>query len=260
MIRKIVEWMLRDATRLRRMPAEFSHAPIIVSTAGGLRPFLKPMAEAEPELFAAAKAAVRPGDNVWDIGTNLGLFSVAAAACATDIGTVSSFEPDIFLVGLLRRTASLQPKSSAPITIVPAGVAGATGLRSFAIAKRARASNALQGFGTSQTGGTRELQTIACYSVDACLAWLPQPHVVKIDVEAAELEVLGGAQKLLASVRPVIIIEIAVRNQAAATEIFKNNKYAMFDWAKPLTTANQSQICFANTIAIPIEKLAIFTR
>ena len=81
-VRQIAERVLRDRTRLRRLPSDFGSLPIIVSSAGGLGQMLRPLAEVDPDLFATAKALVRAGNTVWDIGANVGLFTVAAAACA----------------------------------------------------------------------------------------------------------------------------------------------------------------------------------
>jgi hypothetical protein len=124
MLRRAAERLLRDRSRLRRLPAAFSSLPIHVSSAGGLSQLLKPMERVEPELLATARALVKPGAVVWDIGANVGLFSVASLACAGPNGRVFSFEPDTALVALLRRTALLQPPSVGTMTWPHAGLPG----------------------------------------------------------------------------------------------------------------------------------------
>lgn len=259
-LRVLAEQLLRDRTRVRRMPDEFDGLPIIVSSAGGLRCLFAPMTKVDPDLFATAKALVRPGNTIWDIGANIGLFSIAASSQTGSSGHVVAFEPDTTLVALLRKTAALQPQGGAKLDVVPCGVAGSTGFRSFVIAERARASNALSGYGNSQMGGAREVQLIACFAPDECLALLPAPDVVKIDVEGAETELLGSAETLLSQVRPAIACEVADRNARAVTEILHRHRYRLFDASQPLSGDAEIAQAAWNTIALPSERADSFLR
>ncbi|MEO6238809.1 MAG: hypothetical protein ABIQ52_17575, partial [Vicinamibacterales bacterium] len=47
----------------------------------------------EPELAAAVRDALRPGDVFLDIGANVGFFSILAARLVGDSGRVVAFEP-----------------------------------------------------------------------------------------------------------------------------------------------------------------------
>ena len=109
--------------RLRRLPAEFANAVLYVSPAAGLRYIFRPMANVDPPLRMVGHTLVRKGDVIWDIGANVGLFSLAAAVCAGDRGQVIAFEPDGWTAQLLRRTRRAQPIASAPITVIPIAVA-----------------------------------------------------------------------------------------------------------------------------------------
>lgn len=255
-LRTVAERLLRDRTRRRLLPGDAGGLPIIVSSAGGMGILFKPMTAVDPELFETVRALVRPGDTVWDIGANVGLFTFAAAGIAGAAGKVFSFEPDTSLVALLRKSRSLQPERAANITIVPCGVAGATGIRSFSIASRARASNALSDYGNSQMGGVRETQTIVCFSADALLESLPAPHVVKIDVEGAEVELLKSASKLLGSARPSLAIEVGPDNARAVTQILNEHAYTLFDGPSGYRDRKPVQDAAWNTIAIANEKLS----
>ena len=48
-------------------------------------------------LLMNASETVKPGDVVWDVGANMGLFSFAAAGLAGPAGHVYAFEPDTAL-------------------------------------------------------------------------------------------------------------------------------------------------------------------
>lgn len=251
--RSILESLLRDRTRRRRLPAAFGHAPIIMSSAGGLDALLKSVDDYDPTLLRLAKTLVRPADVVWDIGANIGLFSVASAVIAGDAGKIFAFEPDAVLVQLLRRTSALQTASAAPITVVPIAVAQETGLRSFSIASRARASNALTGYGNGQMGGTAETQTVVAISVDSLAQWLPAPDVIKIDVEGAETEVILGAANVLRSKPPLIICEVTGRNANEVSRLLHEANYELYDASKPIEEGASTAVATWNTVAVPVE-------
>ena len=174
----------------------------------GLRFIFRPMARIDPPLLMAAHKLVKTGDVIWDIGANIGLFAVAAAVRSGNRGKVIAFEPDVWLVQLLRRTSAAQPAKNAPITVVPVAVASGVSLRDFSIAVRSRACNALVEYGNTQMGGVEEQQVVAAFNLDWLLTRLPIPDLIKIDVEGAELEVLRNQSRILNQVRPVIICEV----------------------------------------------------
>lgn len=257
-LRSFLETLLRDRTRRRTLPRQVGGERIVVSAAGGLRMLIKPMEEVDPDLLETARLLVRPGNTVWDIGANIGLFAFSAAGLAGRDGQVFAFEPDVQLVTLLRRSQNLSSDQAAAVSVVPCGAAGATGIRSFGIASRARASNALAEYGNSQMGGTRETQTIVCLSSDAMLDSIPSPDVVKIDIEGAEVELLGASKTLLSEVRPAIAVEVGLNNVDEVTWIFVKFGYKLFDGPEGLRLNRELTKAVWNTLAIPEEKLNKF--
>ncbi len=217
------------------------------------------MAKVDPSLLMAAHTLVRRDDVIWDIGANVGLFSLAAAVCAGGRGQVISFEPDEWTAQLLRRTGRAQP--SARITVVPIAVASDVSLRSFSIAVRSRASNALSEYGIgNQMGGVKEQRLVAAFNLDWLLSQLPSPDIIKIDVEGAELEVLRNQDRMLNEVRPVIICEVGPKNANEITKLLTSAKYCLFDGEMPLANAQVVNRATWNTIAIPDEKRQRFPR
>ena len=97
---------------------------------------------------------------------------------------------------------SRSTRRSAPVQVVPAAVASELSIRTLCLANRSRAANYLAEFGTTQTGGAREEQSIIAVTLDWLLESLAPPSVLKIDVEGAEMEVLAGANRLFETVRP----------------------------------------------------------
>ena len=89
MFRRLLERSMRRLVFRRRLPAEFENAVLYVSPAAGLRYIFRPMANIDPPLLMAAQTLVFKRDDViWDIGANVGLFSLAAAVRAGDRGQV----------------------------------------------------------------------------------------------------------------------------------------------------------------------------
>jgi FkbM family methyltransferase len=216
----------------RRLPPPFGAARIYASSEGGLR-YLRPrMASVDPALLRLAAEVVRPGDTVWDIGANLGLFSFAAAVAAGPAGRVLAVEPDAVLVRLLRRSAAAN-QDHAPVEVLPAAVADGLAIAHFHIARRNRSTSHLDGFGTSQTGGVRATELVPTVTLDWLAAQFPAPDVIKIDVEQAELAVLSGAASVLRAALPTIVCEVAARHAAAVRDLLIAHGYTLYDGDQP---------------------------
>jgi FkbM family methyltransferase len=244
-LRRGLELISRHVTLKKRLPADLGGVPMIASPAASLT-FWKPGLESD--LFDFAREFVQPGYRVWDIGANVGLFSVAGARLAGSSGEVIAIEPDAWLIRLLQKSAALQPATSASIRILPAAVDKQAGIARLNIAKRSRASNYLSSSpGNSQAGGVREQIDVLTVTLDWLMATMGAPQVVKIDVEGAEFDALSGAKQVLRMARPVILCEVAERSADAVTELLVAHGYAMENWEtrQPVTRAT------FNTLARP---------
>lgn len=252
MLRRLTERLSRDWTLRRRLPAEFGSAPILVTPSAGLRYLTRRMDAVDPVLMNLAKEFVTPGAVVWDIGANVGLFAFAAASLAGVAGQVVAMEPDAWLVQLLRRSARMQPAQSAQVRVVPAAVAATTALRTLCLAERSRAANYLSEYGTIQTGGAREEQTIVALTLDWMARFAPLPSLIKIDVEGAEVEVLGGARELFETCRPVVLCEVIPDTAPAVTEFFASRGYRVLDGEAPRDQRRPLRVAPWSTVAIPV--------
>ena len=210
------------------------------------------MRDIDPMLLRFCDKYVKPGAVVWDIGANVGLFSVASAALAGATGKVFSCEPDVWLVQLLRKSAGLQSEKSAPIDIMPIGVAGSLGLKRFALAKRSRASNFLQGYGSTMAGGVREWTTIFCVTMNWMSDNLPLPDVLKIDVEGAEAELFGAADDLFLKKRPVVLVEVNAGSLDFVSKFLLRHKYRLLD-ADRLDNDVSVETSTVNVLALPVD-------
>jgi FkbM family methyltransferase len=254
-LRRMTEHLTRDWVVERRLPSEFGRASIHVTPSAGLRYLFRPMDAVDPVLLGLVKEFVGPGATVWDVGANVGLFSFAAASLAGPEGRVVALEPDAWLVQLLRRSARRQSPGSAPVRVIPAAVASSVSVRTLCLATRSRAANYLAEFGTIQTGGSREEQSVIAVTLDWLLESCPPPSVLKIDVEGAELEVLGGARQLFERVRPIVLCEVIPDTADAVTAFFTSYDYRLFDGETAASLRAPLPSAPWSTIAIPSDRL-----
>ncbi|MDZ4851309.1 MAG: FkbM family methyltransferase [Pirellulaceae bacterium] len=206
----------------------------------------------ERSLFDAASLLVRPGDTVWDVGANAGVFAVAAAGKAGSSGRVMAFEADVWLVNLVARTARSLNSNYAPIDVVNIAMADKLGFSEFAIASRSRAANYLiKAGGSTQAGGIRATYRVLTFSPDELLSITDAPQVVKMDIESAEMIAFSSGARLLNEVRPRIICEVNARNREAIAKLFQASDYVLFDADGLAGGARRLDVASLNTLFIP---------
>jgi FkbM family methyltransferase len=184
----------------RRLPATFGKARIYVSAEGGLRYLKRDLSDVDPPLLQLAADVVRPGQVVWDVGANVGLFSFAAASAAGSAGHVLAIEADAALAGLLRRSAAANP-AHAPVQVLSAAVSDEVSVARFHIARRNRATSHLDGYGTTMTGGVRYTELVPTVTLDWLALHFPAPDVLKIDVEGLNSPSSRALPRCLATCR-----------------------------------------------------------
>ena len=251
MIRTATEKLTRKMCFRRRLPHDFGYNPVWVSPSAGLRFLFTRMKEIDPALFNLAREFVHKEDVVWDVGANVGLFAFSSAYLSGSRGLVVALEADAWLVQLLRRSSLRQSATSAPVHIIPAGVAQSVDLRTFQIAARSRSTNSLDGYGSTQTGGIAEKQIVVTVSLDWLCERYVLPDVLKIDVEGAELEVLQGAEILFKRKRPILLCEVSSENATEVTRLLLSKGYRLYDGDVSKEERKELSSAPWNTIAIP---------
>jgi FkbM family methyltransferase len=254
-LRRWVELLSRGVVLRRRLPGKFQNLPLYVSPEASLRYWRRNLATVDPMLFDMALELVKAGQVVWDVGANVGLFSFCASALAGPSGFVLAIEPDFWLAHLLTRSArglSQRRLTAAPVAVVCAAVAEHTSVRELQIAERGRAASHLaQIQGSTQAGGSRYSQQTITVSLDFLLEHFPPPAVLKIDAEAAEVEVLLGSARLLRTARPVIWCEVSPENAQPVGSLLREYGYEIYAAALPPSERKALRCASWNTLAIP---------
>ena len=162
----------------------------------------------EPETVAWIQGL--PGGCVlWDIGANIGLYSLLAARRGLH---VLAFEPSAASYAALARNAEINGLDDR-IAAYCLAFAEETGLVTLHMASSA-AGHSMHSIET-RAGGVR--QAVPGFSVDgffAQFAPLP-PHAIKLDVDGIEPAILRGAQATLRAHVREVLVEIDGANAAA---------------------------------------------
>ena len=180
--------------------------------------------DAELDTQSVLAERLQPGDVFYDLGANIGLFSLLAARCVGDSGRVFSFEPDAVNAERLRRNA--KRNSFSQITVIESGVWSSTGAMDFSIADQASPDRGVGSF-LSGSGGSVSVR-VRVIALDDFVRNAPLPHAIKCDVEGAEIHVLRGAEHLLALHRPWFLGEMhSEANDRASRELLLHYGYTV---------------------------------
>jgi FkbM family methyltransferase len=198
--------------------------------------------EYEPATTALFRRLVVAGSTVFDVGANVGYFSMLACELGADV--VRAFEPNPTVRPLLETSASLQPID---IEVVPAACSDHDGTMPLYLSDPRN---------TGASSFTRPGEV----SVDVDVITLDgyahrtntRPDLVKIDVEGHESEVLAGARSILETARPIVISEVGETKRENVVELMRTHGYEPHSilpdgslgahGAK--TTAGPENICF----------------
>ena len=222
-IRKLAERLARGRRILRHIVVDGKRIELFVSPDAQLK-YLKKSGAWDDDLVKLAHSHVAEGDDVWDIGSNVGVFAFAAAA-RSKTGKVYAVEPDTFLVECIRQSRARNGLRN--VEVLPVAVSKSDGFAEFLVAERGRASNALaEAGGRSQMGGVRDSFIVPTVSGKSMAERLEsRPSFIKIDVEGAELAVLEGISDVLKTAKPVVYVELSAESLPAATALFEDVGY-----------------------------------
>lgn len=223
------------------------------------------LATFEPHYVDVLRSLIKEGDCVFDIGANIGFYSVLFSRWVGESGNVFAYEPDPSNLELLKRNLTLNGCHN---TIIRELALGTTEGEDTFSRDLFTGSTGHLGRGTTYGevlfgDGSREvLVKVKTTTVDLEAQRHRPPNVIKLDIEGGEFDVLQGSTGLLASHRPLLMSEMSRWNEnvpanetraSRAAQLLHDHGYQLWDadngfWLSPADAAWM-------VLAIPRERL-----
>lgn len=158
----------------------------------------------EPEVQDALQRYLRPEMTFYDLGANIGFFSLLAARLVGEQGRVIAFEADPEIAARLRE--HVDRNGFRCVTVVEKAVWSKGSKVLFERVDLATSPD--RGLGHVVNTSSANTIEIEAVTLDDFARTSRAPDFIKCDVEGGEVEVFRGARGLLAEKRPGILCEI----------------------------------------------------
>lgn len=172
---------------------------------------------------------LRPGDNCWDIGGNIGFYTCLFAALAGNQGRVVTFEPISATGEFLGENVRLNGFRNVTLKRVALGEAPGRQQVFLDLPDEAQGTVSLN----TTAGAYSEM--IEVETIDNLAASLPAPDFIKIDVEGYQMKVLMGGDKFFSSHSPMIMAELRDKDRTLMndTQVFLRSRgYQIYEFRK----------------------------
>jgi len=154
----------------------------------------------EASVQAALAKHLKDGMVFYDVGANSGFFSLLGSTLVGPTGRVVAFEPHPITAVQLK--AQMQINRASNVDVVVAAVSDKCGTAQF--------SDDLSADMLSLIGADQSMRsiTVRTTTIDKEANERPEPDVLKLDVEGAEIDALKGAEQFIRTKKPVLLVEV----------------------------------------------------
>lgn len=161
----------------------------------GLTPHIAMHGTWEREVELALEWLLRPGQTVAEVGANMGYHTLAMAAAVGPTGHVHAFEASPDVLPLLRATLAVNGLARS-VTVHPKAAHDHIGTLEFSRDPDHIGSGHWSLPGEAARYSRRT--TVPCVTLDAALGeTAPELHLLRMDAEGSEPQVLRGAERLI---------------------------------------------------------------
>jgi FkbM family methyltransferase len=199
--RRLVRWTMRPMQTSDTIISQGAGAGLLFNSSGGFPS--RTLGHVEPEVQAALAELLEPGDVFYDVGANIGYFTLIGARLVGPAGRVVAVEPQPEALRRLHHNVALN--RFANVTTIEAAVGDEEGSCSLVVSPEG-----ILEWAALESSPTQTLPTIPVRvtTVDILRSDLPAPTLVKLDVEGAEDRALLGMHETLQRDRPVVVCEV----------------------------------------------------
>jgi len=191
-----------------------------------VRRILKNVYRKEKEIVAL-ESIINIGDQVADIGANVGEYTIKLSSLVGKEGQVYSFEPIWGNYNILE--AVVQNACLSNVRLFKQALGYKSGKQNMVIPDM----EGFDGFAWAhfiQHSEPGKIETVDVFTIDEL--WdekvFERLDFIKCDVEGAELEVILGGLRFLKVLHPCLLIEISKKNSEAVFELLKKLGYRVF--------------------------------
>jgi len=215
---------LHGATKPRKL--DYDGADIFMRVMTDAEEFRLRACGKEPFTVDWIHQRVCAGDVLYDIGANVGAYSLVAAKKPGGAARVFAFEPSYTTVATLCANIVLNDAASL-VTPVPVALSDTTGMTVLGL-RDLEPGAARHSLGThsSEDGPIRYDQPVMTFRLDDLIDMcrLPSANHIKLDVDGGELAVLEGASRALSSpALRSVLVEVATPLSGPVTRVLEGH-------------------------------------
>ena len=188
----------------------------------------------EPELQKAIRTYVKPGMIAYDIGANIGYITLLLSKAVGDTGHVYSFEA--LPANIERLKQNLIPSGAYQrVTVFHAAVTNHQTPVTFLVHHSTSMGKVAGSAGRQDTTYEKTIE-VPGITLDGCIQEnnLPQPDIIKLDIEGGEVLAIEAMRQTLKTAHPVLLIELHGPESAIAVgAVLKECGYQVFRMENP---------------------------
>lgn len=182
----------------------------------------------EPELQAALRVFLRPGNTVYDVGANIGYITLMMAHNVGTDGKVFAFEALPANVERIQKNVALNKLQN--VSIISSAVIDKSRSVTFYIHDSVGMGKAEGSIGRREEQYKAEI-TVPGLSLDEFVYrdGHPVPDAVKMDIEGGEVLALPGMIRILREAHPILFLELhGPESEKAAWDILTDCGYILY--------------------------------
>ena len=219
----------------RLIHANYTHqwlAPTKQTPGGPIKSYELYNRHGTDEMLAAIESRCDPDSVVYDVGANVGTYSLSLAAGGTD-RRIYAFEPAPPVATQLQANVAVNGFED-QIDVRAHGLGDTADVVPFYVSSYTELSAFDSESAKRWEATVREICTVRIDRIDTIAEEASPPDIVKIDVEGAGAAVLRGARRTLERARPTVFFEVhedglAVSKTAECRQILESHGYTIVD-------------------------------